>query len=111
MGDMYQNVNVYDNFIGVFGKNFISPIANFGQLYYRYYLLDSAYIDNAWCYKMKFIPKQKQELTFEGDFWVNDTTYAIKRIEAEISPGANINFVNNLKVNKSIVRLKKKCGC
>ena len=26
MGDMYQNVNIYDNTILVFGKNFISPI-------------------------------------------------------------------------------------
>ncbi|HRF81624.1 MAG TPA: carboxypeptidase-like regulatory domain-containing protein, partial [Flavobacteriales bacterium] len=25
MGDMYQNVNIYDNFLVIFGKNFVSP--------------------------------------------------------------------------------------
>ncbi len=43
MGDMYQNVNIYDNFLTVFGKNFVSPIANFGLGYYKYYLTDSAF--------------------------------------------------------------------
>ena len=34
MGDMYQNVNIYDNFLVIFGKNFISPIADGGKGYY-----------------------------------------------------------------------------
>ena len=40
-GDMYQQVNIYDNHVPVFGKNFISPIANNGFAHYKYYLLDS----------------------------------------------------------------------
>ncbi len=100
LGDMYQSVNVYDNYVTVFGKNFVSPIANFGMGYYKYYLLDSAFIDNNWCYKIRFMPKRKQELTFVGDFWVNDTTYAIKKIEAGVAEDANINFVNALYVTQ-----------
>ena len=30
-GDMYQNVNIYDTYIGMFGKDFISPIAPTGR--------------------------------------------------------------------------------
>lgn len=96
MGDMYQNVNVYDNYITLFDKNFVSPIANFGLGYYKYYLTDSAYIGNNWCYKLMFKPRRKQELTFTGNFWVNDTSFAIKKIDMRIADDANINFINDL---------------
>lgn len=98
LGDMYQNVNVYDNNIIVFGKNFVSPVSGSGLFFYRYYLIDSMFIDNSWTYQIKFIPKRKQELTFDGNFWVADTSFALKRIEMRIAKDANINFVNGLYV-------------
>jgi hypothetical protein len=99
LGDMYQNVNIYDNYILVFDKSFISPIADFGLLTYKYYLLDSGYIDNKyWCYKIRFMPRRKQELTFIGDMWIHDTTYAVKRVEATMAEDANINFINEFTV-------------
>lgn len=100
LGDMYQNVNIYDNNIIVFGKSFVSPISNMGFGFYNYYLMDSTFIDNKWCYQIKFLSKRKQELTFEGEFWVNDTTYAIKEVEASIAEDANINFVHELRVRQ-----------
>ncbi len=99
MGQMYLKVNPYDNFIQLFGKGFVSPIATFGPLYYRYYLIDSAYIDNKWCYQISYKPRRKQEPTFSGDFWVHDTTFALCRINARIAPDANLNFVNDLIFN------------
>lgn len=99
-GQMYLDVNVYDNFIGAFGKSFVSPIADFGLLTYKYFLVDSAFIDNNWCYLISFKPKRKQELTFTGEFWVHDTTFAIKKIKARIADDANINYVNDLVVTQ-----------
>ena len=98
MGDMYQQVNVYDNSILVFGKNFISPISDNGLLFYKYYLIDSMYIGNNRCYQIQFKPKRKQELTFEGNMWIADTSFAVKRLEMSIAGDANINFVNMLNV-------------
>lgn len=96
MGDMYQDVNVYENYIVLFGKSFISPIANFGMSFYRYYLEDSAFIDNEWCYKLRFKPKTKASLTFTGEMWINDTTYAIKEIKGTIPQSANLNYVEGM---------------
>lgn len=98
MGDMYQNVNIYDNNILVFDKHFISPISDNGFFYYRYYLIDSMTLDNKWVYQIQFMPKRKQELTFTGNMWINDTTFAIKRLEMKIAEDANINFVKGLNV-------------
>ncbi len=105
LGDMYQQIDVYDNYIDIFGKSFVSPISNMGMAFYKYYLTDSAYMDGLWCYKLKFKPRRKQELTFTGDCWVHDTTFAIKKINMRIADDANINFVNDLGVVKEYKRV------
>ena len=96
LGDMFQHYNFYDNYISLFQKNFVSPIANFGLGTYKYYLVDSSNLNGKWCYKIMFKPRRKQELTFTGNFWVNDTTWAIKSFELRIAEDANINYVNDL---------------
>jgi hypothetical protein len=100
MGDMYQNVNIYDNFLEIFGKNFVSPIADNGRNFYNYYLTDSAYVGRYWCYKIEFRPKRVQELAFQGEVWINDTTYAVRTLEAGIAEGANLNFVQSFHVRQ-----------
>src|SRR3990172_9652932 len=37
-GRMYQQLNIYDNFILFFDPGFVSPIADFGRAYYKYFL-------------------------------------------------------------------------
>jgi len=39
-------------------------------------------------------------MVFTGDFWVNDSTYAIKKIQVDIADDANINFINSMKVTQ-----------
>ncbi len=95
-GKVYQKINIYDNYINVFDQGLISPIADGGLLYYKYYLIDSAYVDNKWCYQISFKPKRKMEPTFTGDFWVNDTTWAITKMQVRLSEKVNLNFVNDL---------------
>ncbi|MDX1652991.1 MAG: DUF5686 family protein [Brumimicrobium sp.] len=94
LGEMYQDINVYENYIGIFDKSFISPISNFAMSFYKFYMEDSAFIDNQWCYKLRFIPKRKGDLTFTGEMWIHDTTYAVKQWTADVSGDANINYVN-----------------
>ena len=108
MGDMYQKVNIYENYIDVFGKSFVSPIADFGLIYYRYYLMDSVVIDGNYCYEIKFVPKLAQEPVFNGTMWINDTTYAVKKIEGGIAKEANINFVNGFEVKQEYENIEGK---
>lgn len=99
LGDMYQNTNVYENYVDAFGKSFVSPLSDFGFASYKYYLLDSAIMSSKKCYKIAFIPRRKHELVFEGEMWIHDTTYAVKQIDAEIVEGANINWINTFSVH------------
>lgn len=101
LGDKFQYTNVYDNYIQLFDKNFISPVASFALNFYRYYLVDSAYHGNQWCYKIMFKPRRKQTLTFTGHVWVHDTTFAIKEVELRIAEDANINYINDFLIQKT----------
>jgi len=96
LGDMYLDINVYDNNITLISRAFVSPISNIARSYYRFYLEDSTFIGNQWCYKLRFVPKRTGDLTFTGEMWIHDTTYAVKRISGNISPSANINYVQDL---------------
>ncbi|MGZ3865871.1 MAG: DUF5686 family protein [Bacteroidia bacterium] len=98
MGDMYQNINVYDNDLIIFGKDFKSPLADNAIFNYKFYLEDSLYLDNHWCYHIRFKPRRTQELCFTGNIWIADTTFGVKRLEMSIPSDANINFINSANV-------------
>ncbi|MCW3117797.1 MAG: carboxypeptidase-like regulatory protein, partial [Chitinophagaceae bacterium] len=96
LGGMDQNVNFYNNFIPVFDKQFISPISDNGDAYYKYRVLDSQFVAGRRLIHMTFIPKRKGENTFEGDFWIHDTTFAVQKMNLRLSKQANINFIEQL---------------
>ncbi|MDX1463281.1 MAG: DUF5686 family protein, partial [Marinirhabdus sp.] len=98
--DLYKEYDVYDNYLKFFDKAFTSPLSRTGIDVYNYVLLDSAYRDNKWCYNIVYYPRRKNELTFKGDFWVNDTTWAIKEINLQASKSANLNWVREVYIEQ-----------
>lgn len=112
--ELYADYDIYDNYLKFFDKAFTSPLSKTGIDVYNYALLDSAYRDNKWCYNIVFYPRRKGELTFRGDFWVNDTTWAIKEINMRLNKSANINWVKEVYIeqdfdvlNDSVFLLKR----
>ena len=100
LGNLSEQVDVYKNFIPLFEKNFVSPISDFAIDYYKFYLVDSAYMGNKWCYHLMFKPRRSQELTFTGNLWISDTSFAVKQLSMKIADDANVNFINELEVEQ-----------
>ncbi|QWX84138.1 carboxypeptidase-like regulatory domain-containing protein [Cellulophaga sp. HaHaR_3_176] len=98
--DLYSDYNIYDNYLKFFEKSFTSPLSKTGVDVYNYALTDSAFIDNKWCYNIVYYPRRKNELTFKGNFWVNDSTYAIKNINLAVTKSANINWVKEIYIEQ-----------
>ncbi|HUQ67808.1 MAG TPA: DUF5686 family protein [Flavitalea sp.] len=96
LGGMDANVNFYNNFLPVFDKNFVSPISDNGDNYYKYRVLDSQFVAGRRLIHMTFTPKRKGQNTFEGDFWIHDSTFAVQKMNLRLSKEANINFVDQL---------------
>jgi hypothetical protein len=98
--DLYNDFDIYDNYLNFFDKSFTSPLSRTGIDVYNYVLTDTAFIDNKWCYNIVFYPRRKNELTFKGDFWVNDSTFAIKTINMAVTKSANINWVKDIYIEQ-----------
>jgi len=98
--DLYADYNVYNNYLKFFDKSFVSPLSKTGINVYNYVLTDSAFIDKKWCYNIVYYPRRDGELTFKGDFWVNDTTWAIKDINLKMAKDANINWVKDVYIEQ-----------
>ncbi len=98
--DLYSDFDIYDNYLRFFDKSFVSPISKTGINTYNYVLSDSTFIGDKWCYNIIYYPRRKNELTFKGDFWVNDTTFAIKEINLQASKSANINWVKEIYIEQ-----------
>jgi len=98
--DLYAEFDIYDNHLKFFDVAFTSPLSKTGINVYNYVLLDSAYIGDKWCYNIVYYPRRKNELTFKGDFWVNDTTWAVKEINLQATKSANLNWVREIYIEQ-----------
>ncbi|MUP44395.1 carboxypeptidase-like regulatory domain-containing protein [Gramella sp. BOM4] len=98
--DIYDDYDIYKTYIKFFDKSFVNPVSTTGIESYNYILSDSAFVDNKWCYNIIYYPRRENELTFRGNFWVNDTTWAVKKINLETSRDANINWVKQVYIEQ-----------
>lgn len=96
LGGMDQVVNVYNNFIPVLDKSFVSPISDNGDYYYNYSVIDTQAIGGHRYFHLVFTPRRKGGDTFEGDCWVHVGSFAIQRMNLRLGKEANVNFVDNL---------------
>ncbi len=95
-GKMYEDINIYDNYLTLSDVGLISPVNSLGLQFYKYYLLDSVQNGDSKIYEVSFHPKLVQEPVFDGKLWVEDGSFALTKLEMQLSEKANVNFVNNL---------------
>jgi len=95
-GKLYEDVNVYDNYITISEVGLISPVNNLALQFYKFYLVDSILTGDSKIYELSFRPKLPQEPVFIGKLWVEDGSFALTKVEIQLSEKANVNFINNL---------------
>lgn len=99
LGEFTTDLNFYHNTIVLFGKHFISPIANTANSYYRFFLIDSIQSETGKQYYLRYRTKNNKNLAFNGELWVDSATYALTRITAELPARSNINYIRNLRLS------------
>ncbi|WP_232064569.1 DUF5686 and carboxypeptidase-like regulatory domain-containing protein [Rhodocytophaga rosea] len=102
IGSSFQEYNFYNNWLNIVEKDFVSPIADGWKTYYEYILVDSLYVGEHWCYRMDITPKRVQDLAFTGTIWIDSKSYALKQIDVSIGKGANLNFVEKIKIQQEL---------
>ena len=104
-GDMYQSVNIYEDYVELFNKEFMSPIADEGKFFYKYYLNENDTLEDGIYHHIKFVPKRKGGALFEGEMWIDTEIFAVKKIEAFIPNDVNLNYVSDFYVQQTYSKL------
>ena len=93
---MNQNINVFDNYISIMGKDFLSPFNDNADFYYNFSVIDTQLIDNKRTFRFVFKPKRAGENVFEGDAWVRAGSFQVIKISISLSKEANINYISRI---------------
>ncbi|MFL0204140.1 DUF5686 family protein [Tenacibaculum maritimum] len=96
ISNTFQDINIYKNSFQLLNKSFESPISTNGFATYDYLLYDSIVENNKKLYNIYFFPLRNGDLAFEGNFWVDDKSYAINTLKMKVNKGINLNFVRGL---------------
>lgn len=91
---IYLEYSIYDDWIYVLDKFFVSFFFKLGFNYYEYYIIDSVMVNGYWSYQLKFKFKCKQEFIFYGDFWVVDFIFVVQCVNMWMIFDVNINLVS-----------------
>lgn len=102
----FYDYNFYENRINIMNKDFISPISDGWNLYYKFVLEDSLYLNDKWCYKIDITPKREQDLAFRGKIWIADSTWALKQLNLSVGKEANLNFIDGIKLQQEMEQTK-----
>ena len=109
MQKLYSEVDIYQNQIELFGNQFPSPINDIGPNIYKYFIIDTIDVEGISCINIGFSPRSKSDFAFSGNlFVVNDSTFAVRKVEMGINKNINLNFVNDLKIEQSFTKVSDK---
>ncbi len=98
---LYADINIYDNNIPLLQQQFLSPIADMGPAFYRYYISDTTVVDSIKLIRLYFTPKNPNDLIFRGTMFITlDGNYSIQKIEMTISKKANVNWTRELQIKQ-----------
>ncbi len=97
-GDMHGDVNLYDNFIDLFGVRFAGPLSDAGLTYYDYFLIDSLVVEGRKTYKIRFHPKRMVTPVLDGEIRIDSASYALQSASARMPRGVNVNWIKHLAI-------------
>lgn len=105
---LYQDVNIYDNYVVLLTDHFLSPIANNAPLFYRYYPVDTTEQSGSKIVRLQFFPRNKTDMLLQGELFVAlDSTYPVTKIVFSVNPNINLNWVRSLEVEQVFHKMEQ----
>jgi len=98
--DLNKEINLYDSYYEMFSKDFLSPISPVARGFYNYRKKDDDTLGGIICKHLTFEPKRKGTALYEGEIWVTEDNYAIKKVNLNIPKDINLNYVSNMSIQQ-----------
>lgn len=103
--NIYQDIDIYKGNILFLEKEFTSPISNIAPSVYRYYILDTVFVDKVECIELGFMPRNEASYSFKGRIWIaTDSTYAVIKAELGTTDQININWISTFLISQTFIK-------
>ena len=96
-----MEVNFYDNYINLFSQNFVSPLADNGWFYYRYFLSDSTSENGLKKYRIEFIPRRVGDKVFKGFLTTENKEFSLLEVDGTLASTSNLNFLKSMQLKST----------
>lgn len=104
--DVFTDIDLYDDQVRLFQYPFTSPIGKDAIAFYRFYIVDTVYVDRDECYHLQFMPNNQQDFGFRGELWVlTDSTMHVKKCQLSLPKKSGVNFTDNLSILQEYTKL------
>ena len=104
--DVFADVDIYDNSIYLLRKKFVSPIADGAISFYKYYIMDTTYVEREKCFHLTFVPYNSQDFGFTGHLYVlADSSYTVRRCIMNLPKHTGVNFVEDLSLKQDYEKM------
>ena len=108
--DVFAEVDIYDNSLYLLRKKFVSPIADGAISFYKYYIMDTTYVEREKCFHLTFVPHNAQDFGFTGHLYIlADSSYAVRRCIMNLPKHTGVNFVENLSLKQDYQKMPNGC--
>lgn len=105
LGEVFREVNIFQNDIPLFLNRFVSPLSTMGPNFYKYYLLDTLEMNGQKCVDLGFVPFTSETFGFTGHLYVTlDSTYFVQRVKLNVPKDINLNFVGGMSIDQTFRR-------
>ena len=94
--NQFKEVNIYDNTLNFFNIGFPSPVGTDGFSNYEYEITDTISVHGTEAYLIKYLPKRKETLAFQGNLYISKDTYNVVKATLKSTNKINVNFVNGI---------------
>ncbi|MGL5273556.1 MAG: DUF5686 family protein, partial [Phocaeicola sp.] len=107
MKDYFNDVDIKDNNIRLLHRQFISPISSENAIsFYKYYIMDTVYVDKERCFHLSFVPNNSQDVGFTGHLYVlADSSYAVKKCTMNLPANTGVNFIRSFNLIQDFKQL------
>jgi hypothetical protein len=105
LGEVFKDVDIYDNNINLFLKPFVSPLSVGAPDFYKYYLMDTVMVGGERCADLGFVPFSSQSTGFTGHLYITlDSTYFVKKVKLNFPKDINLNYIQDMSINQEFNR-------
>lgn len=107
--ELFQTIDINDNYITMLFNNFVSPLSEHQSVsFYKWYLGDTVRIEGDRYVRLDFAPFNNRDLGFTGNLYISlDSMYAVKKAVLRAPKNINVNFVNEMIVHQDFKKDEK----